>query len=89
MERREGKGGRKKGKWGGRECELSRLITLAAWVYTGLLAGVAVASFSKTLTALFGLLIFGIQVCVFYSPKVNKRHLFRIRGGYEKEIHRC
>ena len=30
---------------------------------TGLLGGVAVSTFSKTLAMLFGLLVFGVQVC--------------------------
>ena len=30
---------------------------------TGVLGGVAVSAFSKTLAMLFGLLVFGVQVC--------------------------
>ena len=30
--------------------------------YTGLLGGVAVSTFSRTLAILFGLLVFGVQV---------------------------
>ncbi len=34
-----------------------------ALVTTGLLSGVAVSTFSKTLAMVFGLLVFGVQVC--------------------------
>ena len=34
-----------------------------ALVMIGLLSGVAVSMFSKTLAMLFGLLVFGVQVC--------------------------
>lgn len=34
-----------------------------AQVTIGLLGGVAVSAFSKTLAMLFGLLVFGVQVC--------------------------
>ena len=34
-----------------------------ALMITGVLGGVAVSTFSKTLAMLFGLLVFGVQVC--------------------------
>lgn len=33
-------------------------------LYVGLLAGLAVGTFSRTLTFLFGLLVLGVQVCI-------------------------
>ena len=39
------------------------LCTANALATTGLLSGVAVSTFSKTLAMVFGLLVFGVQVC--------------------------
>lgn len=43
-----------------------------ALVMIGLLGGVAVSTFSKTLAMLFGLLVFGVQVC--RCARKEKRH---------------
>ena len=55
----------------GRDWEGKRELRREIWsrdsadalVMIGLLGGVAVSTFSKTLAMLFGLLVFGVQVC--------------------------
>ena len=68
---------------GGRSWDRKRELRREIWspdsanalMMIGLLGGVAVSTFSKTLAMLFGLLVFGVQVCRWAQQKKGQAML--------------
>lgn len=71
--------GGSRGGDGARNASGEEEVRMALWLFAnalvtiGLLGGVAVSTFSKTLAMLFGLLVFGVQVCRCSHGKGDKQ----------------